>query len=545
MGIFEWDGIKDAIRQHRATREGEIGFTGGRDAILGNGAIPNILHVPPAQAQFGGAMWARLVDGQDNIVQLLQVAQHYAGINYDKSSLDYGVKIGYPPNSNILAVIGPADNHVANATYRGILPSQVKDYRNNTMTMNRLADLRVKAAGGLSVKLGTGHYIRDGVIKFYKHDGTLDLTSYVPSTTNFMKWVLVYVDSTDALNVVDGTEYDLGQLVPVNEGCPTALPAGGLSGAAVRLYEGQTDIIEEQDIYPLPHLIEVSSSSAGTVTPGFSQLRLTSITNTPVPIGNNSASATVYYTFYTGWHVNLYNTTSSAWEQVKISGQLSASIAGLTASTFYDVFVDATETLTFAAWTGTSSRATALGDQDGVRVMDSDHSKLYIGKILIDSGGGTCTQSRINQGVSNYYNRAPVEIGVYPPADSWVYNSATIREWGGGAAGAGAVHVTMVTEPYAFVRASMVAATTGPAGNRGAIGFGLNTTTAFSSPLRNLGQVSRTDYLNCHFDSPLGEGLNILYAVERCEGTGGNVTFFGDGSAPALFQMGFTGFVLT
>jgi hypothetical protein len=355
-----------------------------------------------------------------------------------------------------------------------------------------------------------------------------------------MKYVLVYIDSTDALNVVDGDEYDLGLLVPVNEACPTALPSGGITGAAVRLYEGQTTIEEASDIYPLPHFVSIDTPSTASLTGGYSQLRLSSVTNTPVPIGNNSASATVYYTFYEGWTVRLYNTTTSAWEDHVVSGQISASISGLTASTFYDVFVDSTETLTFVAWTGTSSRASALGDVDGIRVMDSDNSKLYIGKILIDSGGGTCTQTLKNLGVSNYYNRHEMPFGVYPSDNSWLYNSATIRAAGGSAANS----VLMVTEPNSDIDAHLNTFTANPAGNVGVAGIGLNTTTAFSSPMRSSASTSYNMYLHVDYETIIGEGLNTLYMLERCSSAAGNVTFFGDAGVPDWFQVGLTGNVL-
>jgi len=409
-----------------------------------------------------------------------------------------------------------------------------------------------------AVNIGSWFYQTSGTSYAWWPSGTVELSNYIPTQQYEQRPVLVGLSrTTGSPQVIAGTAGLYIGYTPYQvpfTGSDVAAIVGTAefeAAAGVRLRYGM-GTVENYDIFlearrwvggGLSTSINGGDSTAEAVA-GFSQLRLTSVTGDPVPSGDNSPSSTIYLTEYVGQQINLYNTTTSKWEAHYLTSEISLSISGLTASYIYDVFVydnSGTLTLQVVSWGGSSSRATALGDEDGIRVMESDHSKLYVGKIYVDSGGGTVTQSLNNNGVSNYYNRRPMPIGTYPSADSWLYNSATVREWGGGAGGAGAVNVLMLSEPYGFVGAKMISAMQTPAANTGEVAFGLNTTTSFTSPMRQRGQNSRTDYLNCHYDVELGEGLNILYALERCDGATGNVTFFGDGSVPTLLQCGFTG----
>lgn len=137
--------------------------------------------------------------------------------------------------------------------------------------------------------------------------------------------------------------------------------------------------------------------------------RLTLTTGTPILTSDVSGATTLYFTPFRGNQIGLYD--GSNWV-IHIFTQRSLSLAGLTASTLYDIFIydnAGTLTLEAVAWTssgaGTSTRATALTKQDEIYVKTGALTRRYLGTIYINSTGGQTDFSAQKRYVWNYYNR--------------------------------------------------------------------------------------------------------------------------------------------
>lgn len=158
--------------------------------------------------------------------------------------------------------------------------------------------------------------------------------------------------------------------------------------------------------------------------------RLTATTATPVTTADVSAAATIYYTPYKGNRVALYS--GSAWN-VRTFTEISISLAALTASKPYDVFiVDAgagiQPTIETLVWTNTTTRATALTKQDGVYVKTGATTRRYLGTVFINATGGQTDDSFAKRYIWNYYHRLPRLMRVTESTASWAYATATYRQ---------------------------------------------------------------------------------------------------------------------
>lgn len=96
----------------------------------------------------------------------------------------------------------------------------------------------------LSVKINAGFYVYNGSLRYYA-GGTLDLTSYLPSTAAMWAWVLVHLHPvTGVIGATKGTEYALAQ--PLNDNLIADITlAGTVPLAAVKLAGSQTSISSE------------------------------------------------------------------------------------------------------------------------------------------------------------------------------------------------------------------------------------------------------------------------------------------------------------
>jgi hypothetical protein len=163
--------------------------------------------------------------------------------------------------------------------------------------------------------------------------------------------------------------------------------------------------------------------------------RLTLQTGVAVPTSDQTAKTTLYYTLTqtTGSILPLYS--GAYWQGHAVSADLSISLAGLSASTVYDVFVydnAGTPTLELLAWASSTARATGLGVQNGMLVKAGAATRLYLGTILADVAGGACTDGINRRGVWNQYNQAHRWVQCYNSTGSWTYATAAWRELNGG-----------------------------------------------------------------------------------------------------------------
>ncbi|MGA1114793.1 MAG: hypothetical protein ACO3TI_07600, partial [Aquiluna sp.] len=125
------------------------------------------------------------------------------------------------------------------------------------------------------------------------------------------------------------------------------------------------------------------------------QGRLTLETGVPVSTTDQTAKTVLYYTPYSGDYVALYDTVNTRWDLFQFT-ERSLSLSGLAANTNYDIFIynnSGTLTLQAVAWAtsgaGTSTRASAITQLEGVWVKDSD-KRRYLGTIRTTSVAGEC-----------------------------------------------------------------------------------------------------------------------------------------------------------
>lgn len=134
------------------------------------------------------------------------------------------------------------------------------------------------------------------------------------------------------------------------------------------------------------------------------QGRLTVSTGVPIPVTDQTAQGTLYYTPYLGQIVTLYDGTR--WRMYS-TAEISIALT-VTSGKNYDVFLyDNAGTITIelsAAWTNDTTRADALAAQDGVQVKSAAHTRRWVGTIRA-SGANVTEDSAANRFVWNHYNR--------------------------------------------------------------------------------------------------------------------------------------------
>ncbi|MGA1531673.1 MAG: hypothetical protein ACO33E_01300, partial [Aquiluna sp.] len=164
------------------------------------------------------------------------------------------------------------------------------------------------------------------------------------------------------------------------------------------------------------------------------QGRLTLETGVPVSTTDQTAKTVLYYTPYSGDYVALYDTVNTRWDLFQFT-ERSLSLSGLAANTNYDIFIynnSGTLTLQAVAWAtsgaGTSTRASAITQLDGVWVKDSD-KRRYLGTIRTTATTGQCEDSKQSRFVWNIVNQVN-RIILLEDTTSNVY-SGSYRYYGG------------------------------------------------------------------------------------------------------------------
>jgi len=115
----------------------------------------------------------------------------------------------------------------------------------------------------------------------------------------------------------------------------------------------------------------------------WNQFRFTLQTGTPVQDTDTNTNS-LFLTPYNGNRISLYN--GSAWVELT-SAQVTLAPA-LVASTMYDLFAynnGGVVTLEIAAWTNTTTRATAISFIDGVPVLSSNNTRRLVGSFYAEA----------------------------------------------------------------------------------------------------------------------------------------------------------------
>lgn len=254
--------------------------------------------------------------------------------------------------------------------------------------------------------------------------------------------------------------------------------------------------------------------------------RLTTESGVPVSTTDRASQGTLYYTPYKH---NIIFTYSGALWQGNFFSEISLSLS-LTSGKNYDIFINTdADTLSLSsAWTNDTTRADALGTQDGVIVLGSDHTKLWLGTIRAsgtdvteDSAGGSTTQVGGKRFVWNAYNQVARRISVIDTTDNWSYATATIRQ----ANGASGNKVEYVSGDAAMqIDATMQAGVliVADATNWGRVGIGVDSTSTFSGLFNG-------------FYNPSGSGIAVTAGGEYVgtPGLGYHYVSWNEKGAPA------------
>lgn len=267
---------------------------------------------------------------------------------------------------------------------------------------------------------------------------------------------------------------------------------------------------------------------------GICEGRLTLTSGVPVTTSNVTGATTVYFTPYKGNRIALYDGVST-WSLYTFT-EKSLALGTITAGKPYDVFIydnAGTLTLEMLVWTNDTTRATALVSQDGVLVKSGATTRRYLGKFYTTSTTQT-EDSYANRYLSNHHNPVLRPMSAVDATASWTYNTATWRE----ANNSTVNRINFLQgEYFPAVRATATALQANSTGNQtGAIGIGLDATTAVSSQMMVLGIGDAGNYtvgVASYVGTP-ATGKHYLARLENGMGSGGTVAWYGTQSASVI-----------
>lgn len=275
-----------------------------------------------------------------------------------------------------------------------------------------------------------------------------------------------------------------------------------------------------------------SNGTINIVANDFCSGRLTLTTGVPVTAGDVVAATTVYFTPYRGNYINLYN--GSTWDVYSFS-QISVAVPAV-ANQMYDVFIFSnvgTLTLTLAAWTDDTTRATAIVLQDGIYCQSGTLANRYLGSFRTTSIAGQTEDSVLKRYVYNYYNRVDRALYVTETTATWLYTVNVYRQANGSAANQ-VEFVCGVIEDQLDVTVSGGASTSSTS-RVVSSGIGINSTTVNSAIIFGSKVEATVENVPAIYrGTGYGVGRNFIAWLEFSN-TGGVTTWYGTG-------IGLTGF---
>ncbi len=244
---------------------------------------------------------------------------------------------------------------------------------------------------------------------------------------------------------------------------------------------------------------------------------------------------TLWYVPFTHNMVPLY--TGSNWQPFEMSASISKTNTGLSANTNYDVFVydnAGTLTLDLVAWSGNTSRATALSQQDGVWVKNAAPTRLWVGTVRTDAS--TYFQDQLGDSTNggwryvwNAYNRRKRVLRKYETSDSWTYTTATWRQTRGSSTNQVSFVVGLDTgydaEPVS-ARVWMRFSNGSTVNN--AVGVGLDSTSSNSATVFGMANVAGGNAgAYAEYVGAVSAGYHYLAQLEYSQAAG-TTTWYGD-----------------
>lgn len=225
----------------------------------------------------------------------------------------------------------------------------------------------------------------------------------------------------------------------------------------------------------------------------------------------------------------------------------------------YDLFLVAAGTgsrtarLQFSnAWTNDTTRADALGQQDGVWMNNATITNSgtgitakegrYVGTIRVTGTSGQLEDSEDFRGVWNTYNRVRRKLKKVDTTDSWNYTTDTFRS----ANGSDANRVEIVTGQAEEVLDLYVSGNAqNSSGNvRSYVGIAEDATNTNSADTVCAGGTNANQIY--HFSSRLVKVPTIgyhYYQWTEASQAGGTTTFYGDNADATRFQAGMVGWI--
>lgn len=261
----------------------------------------------------------------------------------------------------------------------------------------------------------------------------------------------------------------------------------------------------------------LNASGSGTTLFSPPGLRLTLTSGVPVTTNDVTAAGTLYYTPYQSGVITYY--TGSAWAQESIA-EISLALT-LTSGKNYDVFyLHGTGLVLSSAWTNDTTRADALGTQDGVQVLASDHTKLWIGTIRA-SGTNTTEMSILHGYVYNAYNRYRFQLHKVDTTNH-NYSTAVWRPWNNDAT----MYADFVVGQISSIDVSLLVGLLSSAGgSSGMNAIGVDTTTGPEQPLIGLAAPYFVQFAGDQLARSVVAGYHRVIVLENAT-SGVSVTYF-------------------
>jgi hypothetical protein len=174
-------------------------------------------------------------------------------------------------------------------------------------------------------------------------------------------------------------------------------------------------------------VVYTRSAIPPVVAAGTFEARLTLLAATPVTKDNQLARTLVYLTPYKSNRIALFD--GANWKIFTLS-EISIAVPATT-DTNYDVFVfdsAGTPTLELTAWSGDTTRATALVLQDGIFVKTGALTRRYVGSFRTTGVSGQTEDSAAKRFLWNYYNRVRRTMRKNEGTSQWTYTLNTWRQ---------------------------------------------------------------------------------------------------------------------
>ena len=340
-----------------------------------------------------------------------------------------------------------------------------------------------------------------------------------------------------------------GQIIPIR----TQHVAGGFSGLVAGALYYCSATAGGVTVTPpaFPRFVGVGMSTAElAVAPnrprhsvaGLCEGRLTLTTALPVTTSDVTAAGTLYFTPYVGNQVSIYN--GVAWIPYTFT-ELSLALT-VTSGLNYDVFLldnNGPLALEIEAWASDTARTTALVRTDGWWAKTGALGRRYLGTIRA-SGSNVCEDSFAKRFVWNAINRVARPLRVTDPANSWSYNTSTMRQANGNTANQLDIVVGLSEDEFYCEAHAQWTNDSVSQGGVTAIGDGVTNAAAsgslIASGLNGDASVSSRQANRAAYLTIPGIGRRFFTWLEYGSGSG-TQTWHGDNNAPTLLQSGIHG----